>query len=250
MASESPAARWSSRPAPSSTRSCSAARSGWRAAAPASSAAVPLAGAAARIGLAQGRLKTGTPPRLDGRTIDWARLRPQPSDARRLDDVGARRRLATAAAAGLRDHPHQLRAPMTSSAPDFDRSPLFAGAIEGRGPRYCPSIEDKVRRFGDRDGHQIFLEPEGLDDRPGLSQRHLAPRLPADVQQAFVDSIAGLERCRIVRPGYAVEYEYADRAQARLDARASRSSAACSSPARSTAPPAMRRRRRRAWSPG
>src|SRR5215210_139695 len=91
----------------------------------------------------------------------------------------------------------------------FDRSPLFAGAIEGRGPRYCPSIEDKVKRFGDRDGHQIFLEPEGLDDAL-VYPNGISTSLPADVQHAFVRSIRGLERVTIARPSYAVEYEYVD----------------------------------------
>ena len=92
---------------------------------------------------------------------------------------------------------------------NFDRSPLFAGAIEGRGPRYCPSIEDKVKRFGDRDGHQIFLEPEGLDD-PTVYPNGISTSLPVDVQEAFVRSIPGLERAEIARPGYAVEYEFVD----------------------------------------
>ncbi len=123
------------------------------------------------LGLAQGRLKTGTPPRLDGRTIDWARLEEQPSDAETWTHVRARR-WRSAAAAALRDRPHESSARMRSSVQNFDRSPLFAGAIEGRGPRYCPSIEDKVKRFADRDAHQIFLEPEGLDDRARLSEWH------------------------------------------------------------------------------
>jgi tRNA uridine 5-carboxymethylaminomethyl modification enzyme len=92
---------------------------------------------------------------------------------------------------------------------NFDRSPLFAGAIAGRGPRYCPSIEDKVKRFGDRDGHQIFLEPEGLDDHC-VYPNGISTSLPADVQEAFVRSIGGLDRAQIVRPGYAVEYEFVD----------------------------------------
>ena len=92
---------------------------------------------------------------------------------------------------------------------NFDRSPLFAGAIEGRGPRYCPSIEDKVKRFVDRDAHQIFLEPEGLDG-PLVYPNGISTSLPADVQQEFVRSMAGLERAEIVRPGYAVEYEFVD----------------------------------------
>ena len=159
------------------------------------------------IGLGQGRLKTGTPPRLDGRTIDWAALEEQPSDDQpwamsSLDD-------------GTR--PPQLRCAITRTnerthgviRANFDRSPLFAGAIEGRGPRYCPSIEDKVKRFADRDGHQIFLEPEGLDD-PLVYPNGISTSLPADVQEAFVRSIGGLERASIVRPGYAVEYEFVD----------------------------------------
>jgi tRNA uridine 5-carboxymethylaminomethyl modification enzyme len=166
-----------------------------------------LAAQIREVGLGQGRLKTGTPPRLDGRTIDWARLEDQPSDAdswsmSALDD-------------GVRAP--QLRCAITRTVPathdliaaNFDRSPLFAGSIEGRGPRYCPSIEDKIRRFADRDSHQIFLEPEGLDD-PLVYPNGISTSLPADVQTAFVHTIPGLERATIVRPGYAVEYEYVD----------------------------------------
>ena len=170
-------------------------------------AAVPLGQQLREIGLGQGRLKTGTPPRLDGRTIDWARLEPQPSDSgawtmSALDD-GARVPQLACAITRTSARTHDIiRA-------NFDRSPLFAGAIEGRGPRYCPSIEDKVKRFGDRDGHQIFLEPEGLDD-PLVYPNGISTSLPVDVQQAFVHSIRGLERAEIARPGYAVEYEYVD----------------------------------------
>jgi tRNA uridine 5-carboxymethylaminomethyl modification enzyme len=170
-------------------------------------ASVALAGQIREIGLGQGRLKTGTPPRLDGRTIDWARLEEQSSDdaawtMSALDD-GARPPQLRCAIARTNPRTHDLiRA-------NFDRSPLFAGAIEGRGPRYCPSIEDKVKRFGDRDGHQIFLEPEGLDDAL-VYPNGISTSLPADVQLAFVRSIAGLERVEIARPGYAVEYEYVD----------------------------------------
>ena len=164
-----------------------------------------MAGQVREIGLAQGRLKTGTPPRLDGRTIDWARLEEQPSDREAwtmsaLDD-GVRPPQLACAITRTNDATHDI------IAANFDRSPLFAGAIEGRGPRYCPSIEDKVKRFGDRDGHQIFLEPEGLDD-PLVYPNGISTSLPVDVQQAFVRTIAGLERAEIVRPGYAVEYEY------------------------------------------
>ena len=104
---------------------------------------------------------------------------------------------------------------------NFDRSPLFAGAIEGRGPRYCPSIEDKVKRFADRDAHQIFLEPEGLDD-PLVYPNGISTSLPADVQRDFVRSIPGLERVEIVRPGYAVEYEFVDPRRLNADARGAR----------------------------
>ena len=170
-------------------------------------ASIALAGQIREIGLGQGRLKTGTPPRLDARTIDWARLEEQPSDddawtMSALDDGTRPPQLRCAIArTNMRTH-DVIRA-------NFDRSPLFAGAIEGRGPRYCPSIEDKVKRFGDRDGHQLFLEPEGLDD-PLIYPNGISTSLPADVQLEFVRSIEGLERAEIVRPGYAVEYEYVD----------------------------------------
>ena len=170
-------------------------------------ASVALASQMREIGLGQGRLKTGTPPRLDGRTIDWARLEEQPSDAEpwRMSALGAE------------DGPPQLRCAITRTngrtheiiAGNFDRSPLFAGSIEGRGPRYCPSLEDKVKRFADRDAHQIFLEPEGLDDAL-VYPNGISTSLPVDVQERFVRSVAGLERANIVRPGYAVEYEFVD----------------------------------------
>ncbi len=170
-------------------------------------ASTALAGQIRDIGLGQGRLKTGTPPRLDGRTIDWARLEEQPSDREAWSmsafDVGVRPPQLCCAITRTNAHTHEIiRA-------NFDRSPLFAGAIEGRGPRYCPSIEDKVKRFGDRDTHQIFLEPEGLDEHL-VYPNGISTSLPHDVQEAFVRSIAGLERVVIVRPGYAVEYEFID----------------------------------------
>ncbi len=169
-------------------------------------ASVALGDQVREIGLAQGRLKTGTPPRLDGRTIDWARLEAQPSDREEwtmsaLDD-GVRVPQLACAIARTNARTHDI---IRSS---FDRSPLFAGAIEGRGPRYCPSIEDKVKRF-DRDSHQIFLEPEGLDD-PLVYPNGVSTSLPADVQLEFLRSVEGLERVEIVRPGYAVEYEFVD----------------------------------------
>jgi tRNA uridine 5-carboxymethylaminomethyl modification enzyme len=170
-------------------------------------AAVTLGAQIREIGLGQGRLKTGTPPRLDGRTIDWARLERQPSDGDRwtmscLDD-GVGRPQLRCAITRTNDRTHDI------IEANFNRSPLFAGAIEGRGPRYCPSIEDKVKRFGGRDGHQIFLEPEGLDDAL-IYPNGISTSLPEGVQQEFVQSIAGLERTEIVRPGYAVEYEFVD----------------------------------------
>ncbi|MGH6784279.1 MAG: FAD-dependent oxidoreductase, partial [Sphingomicrobium sp.] len=159
------------------------------------------------IGLGQGRLKTGTPPRLDGRTIDWARLEEQPSDGEAwtmsaLDDGEAAPQLRCSIAR-TNALTHRI------IADNFDRSPLFAGAIAGRGPRYCPSIEDKVKRFADRDSHQIFLEPESLGDFL-VYPNGISTSLPADVQAAFLRSIEGLERVEIVRHGYAVEYEFVD----------------------------------------
>jgi len=170
-------------------------------------ASIGLARQIREIGLGQGRLKTGTPPRLDGRSIDWARLEVQPSDPdawtmSALDD-GICQPSLSCAITRTNEETHEL------IRTSFGRSPLFAGAIAGRGPRYCPSIEDKVKRFADRDAHQIFLEPEGLGD-PLVYPNGISTSLPADVQEQFVHSIAGLERARIVRPGYAVEYEYVD----------------------------------------
>ena len=170
-------------------------------------AATPLAGQLRALGLPMGRLKTGTPPRLDGRTIDWAALAEQPSD----DDPWTMSPMT----------PHrvlpQLSCAVTRTtatthaivADAFDRSPLFTGAIDGQGPRYCPSIEDKVKRFGDRDGHQIFLEPEGLDDHL-VYPNGLSTSLPTDVQRAMIASIPGLGRATIAVAGYAVEYDYLD----------------------------------------
>lgn len=170
-------------------------------------AATALGAQVREIGLGQGRLKTGTPPRLDGRTIDWGRLANQPSDDERWHmsalpgDVGLPQLSCAITRTCERTH-DIIRG-------SFDRSPLFAGAIEGRGPRYCPSIEDKVKRFGDRDGHQIFLEPEGLDDHL-VYPNGISTSLPEDVQREFVRTIPGLERADIARPGYAVEYEFVD----------------------------------------
>ena len=169
--------------------------------------ALALAGQVREIGLAQGRLKTGTPPRLDGRTVDWARLEEQASDpeqwAMSAMDDGSRIPQLSCAIGRTNERTHDIiRA-------NFDRSPLFAGAIEGRGPRYCPSIEDKVKRFSERGSHQVFLEPEGRDD-PLVYPNGVSTSLPEEVQLEFMRSIEGLERVEIVRPGYAVEYEFVD----------------------------------------
>ena len=170
-------------------------------------AAIPLAAQLRSLGLPMGRLKTGTPPRLDGRTIDWSRLEMQPSDDDEwtMSPMSRKRALPQLACAITRTNAvtHDvIRA-------NLDRSPLHAGAIEGNGPRYCPSIEDKIRRFGDRDGHQVFLEPEGLDDST-VYPNGISTSLPVDVQQEMIASIAGLERATITAPGYAVEYDHID----------------------------------------
>jgi tRNA uridine 5-carboxymethylaminomethyl modification enzyme len=170
-------------------------------------ASQPLGDQLRQIGLAQGRLKTGTPPRLDGRSIDWAPLQEQPSDEDQwsmsaLDD-GVRLPQLRCAITRTNERTHEIIRAAE------DQSPLYSGAIEGRGPRYCPSIEDKVRRFGDRDGHQIFLEPEGLDTSL-IYPNGVSTSLPAEVQQSFLRSIVGLERVTVAQPGYAVEYEHVD----------------------------------------
>jgi tRNA uridine 5-carboxymethylaminomethyl modification enzyme len=154
-----------------------------------------------------GRLKTGTPPRLDGRTIDWAKLETQvsDSDAWTFSDLTPARTNPQLWCGVTRTNA-QTHAIIRAS---LDRSPLFSGDIEGQGPRYCPSIEDKVHRFGDRDGHQIFLEPEGLDDA-WVYPNGVSTSLPLDVQLAMLRSVAGLEAVEIAQQGYAVEYDHID----------------------------------------
>ena len=159
------------------------------------------------LDLPMGRLKTGTPPRLDGRTINWAVLDTQDSDGAdwtfsdRTPARGVPQLWCAITRTNARTH-DVIRAAL-------DRSPLFSGAIEGQGPRYCPSIEDKIHRFGDRDGHQVFLEPEGLAD-PLVYPNGISTSLPADVQLAFLRTMSGLESVEIVQPGYAVEYDHID----------------------------------------
>jgi len=170
-------------------------------------AASRLAVQVRELGLPMARLKTGTPPRLDARTIDWSALDEQPSDDEpwRMSAMAGSARLPQIACAVTRT----TAATHDLIRANLHRSPLFSGAIEAQGPRYCPSIEDKIHRFGDRDGHQVFIEPEGLDD-PTVYPNGLSTSLPTDVQEAMVRTLPGLERVRIRVPGYAVEYDYLD----------------------------------------
>ncbi|WP_143904009.1 tRNA uridine-5-carboxymethylaminomethyl(34) synthesis enzyme MnmG [Tepidimonas thermarum] len=167
--------------------------------------------------LPQGRLKTGTPPRLDGRTIDWSRCTVQPGDGMPGSETEGQP-VPVFSFLGRPDmHPTQVPCWVTHTNPrtheiirsGFDRSPMFTGKIEGVGPRYCPSVEDKINRFADKDSHQIFLEPEGLDTHE-VYPNGISTSLPFDIQYALVRSIAGLENAHILRPGYAIEYDYFD----------------------------------------
>jgi len=160
-----------------------------------------------RIGLTLGRLKTGTPPRLDGTTIDWSAVEMQPGDDPPEPFSVLTDRIANP----------QIRCGITRTTPathdiiraNVHRSPMYSGQIKSRGPRYCPSIEDKIVRFGERGGHQIFLEPEGLGDST-VYPNGISTSLPEEVQSALVASIPGLKRTRIMRPGYAIEYDHVD----------------------------------------
>src|SRR5438270_3351783 len=157
--------------------------------------------------LPQGRLKTGTPPRIDGRTIDFSRCEEQPGD---LDPVPVFSFLGRA-----EQHPRQVPCWVTHTNErthdiirgGLDRSPMYTGVIEGVGPRYCPSIEDKIHRFAGKSSHQIFLEPEGLETHE-YYPNGISTSLPYDVQLELVHSIPGLESAHLVRPGYAIEYDY------------------------------------------
>lgn len=168
---------------------------------------VALAEAIAGLGLTMGRLKTGTPPRLDGRTIDWAALDAQPGDDPPVPFSYLTDKITTP----------QIPCHITWTTPavhdliraNLHRAPLYSGQIEGVGPRYCPSIEDKVVRFADRDRHQIFLEPEGLDDDT-VYPNGISTSLPVDVQHEIIKLMPGLEKAKMVRPGYAIEYDYVD----------------------------------------
>lgn len=171
-------------------------------------AAKSLGGRLRELKLPQGRLKTGTPPRIDGRTIDFSQLTEQPGDTP-VPIMSVR--------GSAEMHPRQVSCWITHTNTQthdiirsgFDRSPMFTGKIEGVGPRYCPSIEDKINRFADKDSHQIFLEPEGLTTHE-YYPNGISTSLPFDIQIALVRSMKGLENAHILRPGYAIEYDYFD----------------------------------------
>ena len=168
---------------------------------------VALAARIDSIGLPLGRLKTGTPPRLDGRTINWSGLEMQAADAEPslfsfLSDCAPVRQISC----GI-THTNSKTHDIIEK--NLKKSAMYGGHIDGIGPRYCPSIEDKIVRFGEKDSHQIFLEPEGLND-PTIYPNGISTSLPVDVQEAYVTSIAGLENVKILQPGYAIEYDYVD----------------------------------------
>ena len=169
--------------------------------------ALGLSATLERHGFALGRLKTGTPPRLDGATIDWAAVELQPGDDPPVPFSALTERIENPQVqCGITRTNEATHAIVRANV---HRSPMYSGQIASRGPRYCPSIEDKIVRFGERDGHQIFLEPEGLDDTT-VYPNGISTSLPEDVQAALVATIPGLERARMVRPGYAIEYDHVD----------------------------------------
>jgi len=177
--------------------------------------AVSLSARLKELKLPQGRLKTGTPPRIDGRSIDFSKCQEQPGDGM---PGGMSATMPVFSFMGRLDmHPQQMPCWITHTnerthdiiRSGFDRSPMFTGKIEGVGPRYCPSVEDKINRFADKDSHQIFLEPEGLTTHE-YYPNGISTSLPFDIQYELVRSMAGLENAHILRPGYAIEYDYFD----------------------------------------
>jgi tRNA uridine 5-carboxymethylaminomethyl modification enzyme len=179
--------------------------------------AVSLSARLKELKLPQGRLKTGTPPRLDGKTIDFSRCQEQPGDGMPGSDTADQPVPVFSFMGNAAMHPRQLPCWITHTnertheiiRSGFDRSPMFTGKIEGVGPRYCPSVEDKINRFADKDSHQIFLEPEGLTTHE-VYPNGISTSLPFDIQYQLVRSIPGLEQAHILRPGYAIEYDYFD----------------------------------------
>jgi tRNA uridine 5-carboxymethylaminomethyl modification enzyme len=177
--------------------------------------AVSLSARLKELKLPQGRLKTGTPPRLDGRSIDFSKCVEQPGDGMPGGETSTMPVFSTMGRADM--HPRQMACWITNTnarthdiiRSGFDRSPMFTGTIEGVGPRYCPSVEDKINRFADKESHQIFLEPEGLTTHE-YYPNGISTSLPFDVQYRLVRSMAGLENAHILRPGYAIEYDYFD----------------------------------------
>jgi tRNA uridine 5-carboxymethylaminomethyl modification enzyme len=180
--------------------------------------AVSLSGRLKELKLPQGRLKTGTPARIDGRTINYADCLEQPGDGMEDKDGNVVSPMPVFSFMGKASmHPRQVPCWITHTnekthaiiRTGFDRSPMFTGKIEGVGPRYCPSVEDKINRFADKESHQIFLEPEGLDTHE-VYPNGISTSLPFDIQYEMIRSIKGLENAHILRPGYAIEYDYFD----------------------------------------
>jgi tRNA uridine 5-carboxymethylaminomethyl modification enzyme len=179
--------------------------------------ALSLSARLKELKLPQGRLKTGTPPRIDGRSIDYSKCTEQPGDGMPGSDTADQAVPVFSFMGRTEMHPRQVPCWITHTnerthdiiRSGFDRSPMFTGQIEGVGPRYCPSVEDKINRFADKDSHQIFLEPEGLTTHE-IYPNGISTSLPFDIQLALVRSMAGMENAHILRPGYAIEYDYFD----------------------------------------